>query len=134
MLDKKTIIILFGVLAIVAGLVFWGLQETKLPTDDPNAIVYYYGEGCPHCKVVSEFLSQYNIADKVSFEKKEVWDNKVNASEMQRRAKICGIQPEGMGVPFVYADGKCFIGEPDVKKFFSEKANINIETPTETQK
>jgi glutaredoxin len=134
MLDKKTISILFGVLAIVAGLVFWGLRETKLPTDDPNAIVYYYGEGCPHCKVVSEFLSQYNIADKISFEKKEVWGNKANASEMQRRAKICGIQPEGMGVPFVYAAGKCFIGEPDVKKFFAEKANINIETPTETQK
>lgn len=134
MLDKKAIAILVGLLIVVAGLIFWGLQEDKLLEDDPNAIVYYYGEGCPHCKVIDEFISANGIADKISFEKKEVWGNKANAREMQRRAKACGIQPEGMGVPFVYAEGKCFVGEPDVKKFFADKANITLEpTKTETQ-
>ena len=133
MLDKKTIVILLGGLVAVLGLVFWGLQTEKLPVDNPDAVVYYYGEGCPHCKVINEFLTQYNIADKFSFEKKEVWNNQANASELSRRAKVCGIQPEGMGVPFVYAAGKCFIGEPDVKKFFAEKANISLES-AETQK
>lgn len=131
MLDKKTIAILVGLLVVVASLIFWGLQEA--PADDPNAVVYYYGEGCPHCKAIDEFISANGIADKVSFEKKEVWGNKANASEMQRRAKVCGIQPEGMGVPFVYAEGKCFVGEPDVRKFFAEKANITLES-AETQK
>jgi glutaredoxin len=133
MLEKKTIFILLGVLVAVLALVFWGLQTEKSPANDPNATVYYYGEGCPHCKVIDEFLIKYNIADKVSFEKKEVWNNKMNANEMQRRARACNIQPEGMGVPFVYAAGKCFVGEPDVKKFFAEKANISLES-TETQK
>lgn len=133
MLEKKTIIVLIGTLVAVLGLIFWGLQDSKLPADNPDAVVYYYGEGCPHCKAIDEFISANGIADKVSFDKKEVWNNKDNASELQRRAQVCNIQPEGMGVPFVYAAGKCFISEPDVKKFFAEKANINIES-VETQK
>ena len=133
MFEKKTIIVFVGVLMVVVGLVYWGLAETKQPADDPNAIVYYYGEGCPHCKEVSEFLDANNIAEKVSFEKKEVWGDKQNAREMGRRAKVCNIQPSGMGVPFVYANGQCFVGTPDVKKFFSDKANLT-ETYPETQK
>lgn len=135
MLDKKTIFILIGAIAVIGGLVFWGLQEETLPPVDPNAVVYYYGEGCPHCKAIDEFITQNNIAEKVSFEKKEVWGNSANAREMSERAKVCGIQPEGMGVPFVYAGGKCLVGEPDVRQFFAEKAGIDLETtPAETQK
>lgn len=134
MLEKKTVIILVSTLIAISGLVYWGLQEEQQPTEDPSAIVYYYGEGCPHCKVINDFLVENNIAEKVSFEKKEVWNNKSNASEMSRRAKVCNIKPEGMGVPFVYAAGQCFIGEPDVKKFFSEKAGLGAETSSETQK
>lgn len=133
MFEKKTVIVLLGAIVVISGLVYWGLQEEKLPTDDPNAVVYYYGEGCPHCKVINEFLIANNISEKVSFEKKEVWGDKTNAMEMGRRAKVCGIKPEGMGVPFVYAAGTCFVGEPDVKKFFSEKAGLGAETPPETQ-
>lgn len=134
MFEKKTAIVLLGALIAIVGLVYWGLQEEKLLTDDPAAIVYYYGEGCPHCKVINEFLVENDIASKVAFEKKEVWGNKANASEMSRRAKACDIKPEGMGVPFVYAAGQCFIGEPDVRKFFSEKANLSAAVSPQTQK
>lgn len=133
MFDKKTLAVLIGVSVVVLGLVFWGLHEEKLPTDDPDAIVYYYGESCPYCKVIDEFLTEHNVAEKVSFEKKEVWSNKANASEMGRRARVCDIRSESLGVPFVYAAGKCFVGEPDVRRFFAEKANINLES-SETQK
>lgn len=133
MFDKKISLVLLGVVVAIAGLVYWGMQEESQPTDDPNAVVYYYGEGCPHCKVINEFLTANNVAEKMSFEKKEVWGNKSNASEMQRRAKTCNIKPEGMGVPFVFAAGECFIGEPDVKKFFTERAGLNTEASAETQ-
>lgn len=137
MLEKKTITILAGALILVVGFVYFGLKDGKqVPVidDDPSAIVYYWGDGCPHCKVVNDFLEANNIADKVSFEKKEVWNNKENASEMGRRAKVCGVKTEGMGVPFVYGgDGKCYVGEPDVTKFFKEKSGMNNETPAEIQ-
>ena len=136
MLDKKIIAILVGVLVLAVGFVYFGLKDGELPaTDDPAAIVYYWGDGCPHCKVVDDFIEANNIADKVFFEKKEVWSNKANTNEMSRRAQACNIEPEGMGVPFVYGgDGKCYVGEPEVINFFKAKSGMNTETPAETQK
>ncbi|MFZ2187390.1 MAG: glutaredoxin domain-containing protein [Candidatus Moraniibacteriota bacterium] len=134
--EKKTIAILLGTLVVVGGLVYWGLQDNGQSqiVDDPDAIVYYYGEGCPHCKVVQDFLDDNDIAAKVSFEKKEVWSDKQNAAEVGRRAKVCGIKPDGMGVPFVYGgDGRCYIGEPDVINFFKIKSGMNTEAPAATQ-
>ena len=139
--EKKTLAILVGTAVAVFGLIYWGMQDGKNQAqqaeinDDPNAIVYYYGEGCPHCKVVQEFIDANNITEKVSFEKKEVWSSKANASEMERRAKACNIKPEGMGVPFVYGgDGKCYVGEPEVTGFFKAKSGMNTEPSTEIQK
>ena len=137
MFEKKTIIVFLGTLALVSGLIYWGLQDSKQSeiVDDPSVIVYYYGEGCPHCKVVNDFLVANNIAEKMTFEKKEVWSDKTNAKEMERRAKACNIKPEGMGVPFVYGgDGKCYIGEPEVTGFFKTKSGMDTEIPAEIQK
>ena len=136
MLDKKIIAILVGALILAVGFVYFGLKDGELPVaDDSAAIVYYWGDGCPHCKVVSDFIEANNIADKVFFEKKEVWSNKANANEMSRRAQACNIKPEGMGVPFVYGgDGKCYVGEPEVINFFKSKSGMNTETSAETQR
>lgn len=138
MFNKKIIAVLALALVLVVGFVYWGLQDggqSQTTVDDPAAIVYYWGDGCPHCKVVSDFLEANNIADKVSFEKKEVWSNKQNANEMSRRAKACSIEPEGMGVPFLYGgDGKCYIGQVDVVNFFKTKIGMSTEIPVETQK
>jgi len=131
--EKKTLTILVGTLIAVVGFIYWGLQDGQQIeiNDDPSAIVYYYGEGCPHCKVVQDFIDANNITEKVSFEKKEVWSNNANANEMKRRAKACDVKPEGMGVPFLYGgDGKCYVGEPEVTGFFKTKSGMSTEPPT----
>lgn len=87
-------------------------------------IVYYYGATCPHCLDVNEFLEENDIASKVEFAKKEVWNNKENASELSEAAQKCGINPGSIGVPFVFADGKCYIGGPKVKGFFKKAAGL----------
>lgn len=136
MFNKKIVAILALALILAVGFVYFGLKDGgQTGADDPLAIVYYWGDGCPHCKVVSDFLEANNIADKVSFEKKEVWSDKKNAAEMGRRAKACDITPEGMGVPFVYGgNGKCYIGAPDVIDFFKVKSGMGTETSAGTQK
>ncbi len=92
---------------------------------DPNAsVVYYYGRECPHCEEVAEFLGDNDIYSKVDFAKKEVWHNKDNGKELMEAAQKCGIDPNDIGVPFLFADGKCFIGGPDVTNYFKEKAGI----------
>jgi len=92
---------------------------------DPNSdVVYYYGRECPHCKDVAKFLEENDIYGKVDFAKKEVWHNKNNGKELMEVAKKCGIDPNKLGVPFLVANGKCYIGGPDVEAFFTEKAGI----------
>ena len=126
------VILVCALVAGVLGLIVWGVlsapSASAPSTDDsgnPNSpIVYYYGKECPHCKDLEKFLEENNIAEKVSFAKKEVWHNLRNSSEMQKRADECGIEKSSMGVPFVWAEGKCFVGGPDAEKFFREKAGI----------
>lgn len=139
MFNKNIVAILAVALVLVAGFVYFGLKDEggqpKTTADNSAAIVYYWGDGCPHCKIVSDFLEANNVADTVSFEKKEVWSDKQNAKEMSRQAEACGIKPEGMGVPFLYGgDGKCYVGQVDVINFFKTKIGMSTETPTETQK
>jgi glutaredoxin len=128
MKEKKNYIIIGATLVILGIVVFWGLRQPEkavAPTVQPSdEIVYYYGEECPHCKEVAKFLEENKIAEKVNFSKKEVWSNAANAAEMEQRASECNIERSGMGVPFLYARGKCYIGTPDVEAFFRQEAGI----------
>ncbi len=112
---------------LIGGVAYWGLSEKPdteeaVLGEDSSVATYFYGAECPHCKDVSNFLEENNIAEKVNFVKKEVWHDKKNAKEMKLRAESCNIQPDGMGVPFVYANGECFVGTPSVIGFFKKSA------------
>lgn len=113
----------------VAGLIFWGLRQpvnapsTNMPTPGTEVILFY-GKECPHCKDVEKFLANNNIPEKIKFESVEVWHNAANADLMKQKAGECKIDPSGMGVPFLWARGKCYVGTPEVESFFKQEAGI----------
>ncbi|MFC1645460.1 glutaredoxin domain-containing protein [Patescibacteria group bacterium] len=142
-MNKKIIgILVFIVVAIAVGAFYW--VNTEVPMDelvengnreqvtqetvnsdiDMGGITYYYGEGCPHCKSVLIFLDEFDVYSKVDFEKKEVWKNKENSQELAKVAQKCGINPKSIGVPFLAAHGKCYVGLPDVKNFFKKEIGM----------
>lgn len=125
-MDKKILLALIVVGIAIVGIIAWGMtsKEASAPVAPATGIVYYYGAECPHCKKINEFLDANKISDKVSFTKKEVWHDTGNAKEMTAAATQCGIEKSNIGVPFIFDNGKCLIGEPDVRKFFSEKAGL----------
>lgn len=92
-----------------------------------SGVVFYYGEECPHCHTVLDFLEEHDIASSVAFEVKETWHDRDNSRELFERAEECGYSRAEIGVPFLYADGKCLIGAPDVTGYFSEKAGITTD-------
>lgn len=124
--------------AVLIGLVFGGAYfwNTQNPGDSQKQggettaveadsdVTYYYGEECPHCKDVAAFLEENKIAEKVSFEKKEVWHNRSNATEMDEKAGICGLEKKSVGVPFLFAEGKCYVGTPEVEGYFKAAAGL----------
>ncbi len=113
---------------VLGGAYFWNMQDrgsdSNPSSSSDQGIVYYYGEECPHCKDVAAFLEENKIAEKVRFEKKEVWHNRSNAAEMDGKAKICGLDKESVGVPFLFAEGKCYIGTPEVEGYFKAAAGL----------
>ncbi|MFA5993985.1 MAG: hypothetical protein WC823_03430 [Parcubacteria group bacterium] len=124
---KKNIIIMLALtIALTTGLWFWAsYQEKNAPaTLIKNDIVLFYGKECPHCQDLDAFIKKNNIAEKVNFDSLEVWHNKANSNIMLNKAEECGFAKDQLGVPFLSANGKCFIGGPAVEKFFTQAAGI----------
>lgn len=106
---------------IVSGVFLFSRPQnaTPSPAPDTNAYLYFWGDGCPHCKVVDDFLETWEGKDKINLQKFEVWYNKGNAALMAEKAKACDIQLSDMGVPFmVTPDGKCLSGDTPIIDFF----------------
>lgn len=131
----KQKIITFVVVVLIAGLmslVVIGSNNKekqvaveKIETLKDGEPILYYGDTCPHCKEVEEWLKTNKVADKVKFSQKEVWNNRQNAAELAEVAKSCGLDVSSIGVPFLYAENKCLVGTPDIEKYFSEKAGLS---------
>ena len=121
-MTKKTIniIILVAFLLIVGVGVFLMFGKATAPTNT-SGIVFYYGQECPHCLKVEEYIKNNNIDAKIPVTKKEVWHDQTNAAEMIARAKKCGLDPNAVGVPLLYDNGKCYIGDVDIINYFASK-------------
>lgn len=127
-MGKRWVIGGLVVAGLLGAIVWWGIRDAQGPDMSPLAdagMVFYWGDGCSHCANVDAFLKDKQIDTRVSFERKEVWNDAANRKEMGQRAQQCGISLRDVGVPFLVSDGACFIGEPDVKKEFERIAEQN---------
>lgn len=133
-MDKKKILAIVAAAVIIGGLSFWAYSQPSQSTSGamlsradvtaPSGVTYFFGQECPHCVDVMEFLEENRIAEKVQFEKKEVWHDKDNQQAMLAAAKVCRLDEKSLGVPFLFADGQCYIGGPDVEGYFKQAAGI----------
>ena len=125
----KIVIIIF-IIIILGAVFFWAFQSgifsgPAKPVAIPPGIIFFYGQGCPHCQKVDDYIAQNKITDTVKFTKLEVWYNRTNQIILAEVAQKCGITSNSVGVPFIY-DGisKCYIGDVDGINFFKNEAGI----------
>lgn len=131
---KSTKIITIITVLIIAGLltvVVIGSKNKKENSlilnrnqSEKNILIFFYGNTCPHCADVEEWMKDNNIENKIKITKKEVYDNKQNSQELVETAKKCGLPTDSIGVPFLYAEEKCLVGIPDIINYLSEKAEL----------
>ena len=138
-MEKQKIytIVLIMVAVSLLSIVIIGSNKSKLSetVQDPSTTenntnkgslpTFFYGNTCPHCAEVEKWMEENKIDEKINVVKKEVYDNQGNALELTQAAKSCGIPTENIGVPFLYADEKCYVGTPEVTGYLSEKAGLN---------
>ena len=98
-------------------------QKTTPSSQEKSEIILFYGNGCPHCAIVEEYIKENKIKDKISFEEKEVYYNQQNSKELSEKAEKCGIPTNSIGVPFLWDGKKCYIGDQDIIDFFKQKIN-----------
>ena len=98
-------------------------ETTATENQLANQIILFYGDGCPHCAIVEEYINKNNVQNKISFTQKEVYYNQSNAKELETKAKICGLPTNSIGVPFLWNGDKCLIGDQDIINFFKQKTN-----------
>lgn len=127
-MDKKIIltVIFASLIFLIVGYIFVNSSNKKKKANNlfipkKDQIVYYYGISCPHCQEVGKWMKENKVEEKIKIEKKEVYENQANAQELNYVAQYCGLSPDQIGVPFLYADGKCYIGSFEVEKILKEK-------------
>ena len=83
--------------------------DIKSSKDKLN-IYIFWGNGCPHCKHLAEFLGekQSEIGDKISLYTFEVWKDKNNLAFLKSFGKFLGENPKG--VPYIIIGNKTYSG------------------------
>lgn len=115
---------LFSLFLLAGALVLIGAGcagQSNGGAKDPQGVILFVGEGCPHCANVEAFVEENKVKESVDFTTLEVYKNKSNAALMAKKAQICGVPLSGMGVPFLWDGSKCLVGDVDIIKFFQDK-------------
>jgi len=107
---------------IAIGLVIWIIFLPNKVSGIPKDSVLFVGEGCPHCKVVEDFIIANDIDKKIQFSTKEVWHKQENAILMTKVWNQCGLSTQnGMGVPLYWDGSQCYNGQDEIINFFKTK-------------
>ena len=109
--------------SIIVAAIILTLFLISLKTES-SKIILFYREDCPHCKNVENYLSQNNVETTIQIQKKAI-ENQKNAQELIKIAEKCKIPKTELGVPFLYAENKCFMGEVEIMAFFDQKLNLS---------
>lgn len=115
---KKFIFVLFLALFLSSC----AKQENNIITkhgENENAMILYYGDSCPHCKIVEQYINENGIIKKYDIVQKEVFQDQNNAKDLGEKALSCGIKTD-IGVPFLYYKSRCFMGDQEIINFFKK--------------
>ncbi|MCX6796062.1 MAG: hypothetical protein NTW06_01030 [Candidatus Falkowbacteria bacterium] len=85
---------------------------------DNSQVIFYYGETCSFCKIVEAYIENNNFSLKSQIVKKEVFVNQTNAQELTAKAEACGLDTQKIGVPFLWYQGRCIIGDQEIINLF----------------
>jgi len=127
-MNKISLTIFFIVIIAIIGVFFLKeknknqqLIEIILNTIE-NRMIFFYGDGCPHCAKVEEFFKENDVESKTQFEKKEIYNDKLNAQLLFLVAqRKCNLSTDKIGVPFLWDGSKCIVGDGDIINFFKQK-------------
>lgn len=123
----KKIIYIFIASVLLFGL-FQLISKNPQPagvSDNDAQLIFFWGEGCPHCETVKTYIKDKNLESQVKISYKEVYNNQENKKLLAETVKKC---PEidtsqGIGVPLAYdtQGNKCLYGDQPIIDWLQPK-------------
>lgn len=111
---------LYIILGVIAFLIVLSLSGRFLNKDSATSMIFFYGDTCPHCKDVEEYIVKNNVKAKLNFKELEVYNNRGNAALLTAKAKDCKLDTtNGVGVPFFFDGQNCYMGSLEIENFFA---------------
>lgn len=99
-------------------------SENLENTDKPS-LIFYWGDGCPHCENVKDFIIANNIDNQVNIIQKEVYKDINNQQELKDTVnQYCPqLNNGGIGVPLALdvANKKCLQGDTPIIEFLQQQ-------------
>ena len=87
--------------------------------------ILFYGNGCPHCAKVEEYIKDNQLTKKFDLAQKEVFFNKKNLNEFNGYIEKHKLSYDKIGVPFLIitsgADCNYINGDMNIIEYFSGK-------------
>jgi glutaredoxin len=116
---------LVSILIIIGGALIFSNDSANnsdtTPPNLPDSYEYYWGEGCPHCANVEDFLNTWENKDRVQIDKKEVYKDQDNIDLFKSRAEYCNLPNNQVGVPFLFTpEGECVVGDTPIINLFEQ--------------
>ncbi len=76
-------------------------------------VALFWGQGCPHCTNVENFLKENpDVSKKYNIKQFEVFNDKEGQKLFALKAKECNLQ--SLGVPTLYKNGTCLQGDEPI--------------------
>ena len=135
---------------LILALVLFGLFKllTTPPTNldsgvtsEEAQIILFWGEGCPHCENVKQYIIENNLDENLKISQKEVYSNQTNLQLLKDKAANCPeyAGQENFAVPFAYfvQENQCLVGDTPIIEAMENKLNPSptaLPTDPETQK
>lgn len=105
------ILIALSIIAIFVG--------ALISAKTQDSMILFYSNSCPHCQTVADYIDANGIKNKISFQEKEVSNSQANATLLERKARLCGLDTEqGLGVPFFFDGSNCIMGDEPIIEYF----------------
>lgn len=122
---KKFLPLILIVLAFGTYFYFNSQKSSPSFSDSEAQLIFFWGNGCPHCEKVKEFIKEKNLESKVKILSKEVYYDQTNQKQLVETVKKC---PEidtsqGIGVPLAFdtQNNKCLYGDSAIIEWLSSR-------------
>jgi glutaredoxin len=84
--------------------------QAQSETPDLNTIIYFWGDGCPHCAEAKPFLQSMQDTYDIEVKDYEVWYNQANQALYVKMADQYNVPQEGRGVPLIIVGDRYWMG------------------------